>query len=382
MSRIVSDVVIIGAGVIGCSAAFHLSKQLGSRVIVLEKGSLASGMTKRSGALIQSYYAHEPEARLAHASLQSFRNWKDIVGGSCSFTQTGCAVVVGNNADAANLHKRVSELQQIGVPSEIVSPATLAELQPSVRVDDLTLATYEPEAGYADPVATTQSLAARAKESGVTFKTGTLVKSIRVDMGRVCGVDTTTGLIDALTVVVVAGPWTDRLLKPLGIEIGIQNTRAQVAFFDRPAELKASHAAFIDWTTGAHFRPHAFGLTMGGLNAAQAPEKNPDAFDESVPPEFVADVQQRIAVRLPALANARYIRGHAGVYDTSPDARPIISRVPGIEGLIIAAGFSGKGFALAPAVGKCIAEMVTDGAARTVDVKELDMARLGKSAKT
>jgi sarcosine oxidase subunit beta len=192
-------------------------------------------------------------------------------------------------------------------------------------------------------------------------------------MGRVFGIDTTTGEIDALTVVVMAGGWTDRLLKPLGVQIGIQNTRAQVAFFDRPAEMKTGHAAFIDWTTGAHFRPHTFGMTMVGLNESPTEERNPDSFDETVPNEFVDDVRQRLAARLPAMTTARYVRGHAGIYDASPDARPVISRVPGVAGLIVAAGLGGIGFMLAPAVGACIAEMVTDGEARTVDVKKLEI---------
>ncbi len=379
MSRVFSDVVIVGGGVVGCSAAFHLSQPRGARVIVVEKGSLASGMTKRSGALIHTSFTHAPEARLALASLRYFQDWKEIVGGSCGFTQTGCAIVTGNETAAAKLREQIAALWKIGSHTRVISLEQLRELAPGARVDDLTLAAYEAEAGYADPVETTRTLAARAKERGVAFKTGTLVKGIRVNMGRVSGVDTTTGEIDALTVVVIAGAWTDRLLKPLGVEIGIQNTRAQVVFFERPAELKAGHAAFIDGATGAHFRPHTFGLTMGGLNTPQGEEKDPDHFDEHVAPEFVADVRQRIAARLPALAQARYIRGHAGIYDTSPDARPVISRVPGIEGLIVAAGFSGEGFALAPAVGACVAEMITDGAARSVDLRPLQLNRFSKN---
>ena len=178
---------------------------------------------------------------------------------------------------------------------------------------------------------------------------------------------------DALTVVVTAGAWTDRLLKPLGVQIGVQSMRAQVAFFDRPPELKAGHTAFIDYITGAHFRPHTFGMTMVGLNAPASEEKNPDSFDENVPSDFIDDARQRLAARLPAMAQARYVRGHAGIYDVTPDKRPVISRVPGIAGLIVAAGFGGAGFALAPAASACVAEMITDGEARTVDVKKLEV---------
>ena len=371
MSRVIADVIIVGGGVMGCSAAFHLARRRGPRVIVVEKGSLASGMTKRSGALIHTHYARAAEARLALASLRYFQNWKDIAGGSCEFTPTGLAVVARETTDADALRENVEMRRGIGVNTQVLSPAALRELQPAARVDDIALAAYEPEAGYADPVAATQAFAARAKELGAAFRTGTFVKNIRVDGSRVIGVETNIGQIDALAVVVAAGPWSDRLLKPLGVEIGIRPARAQVAFFDRPLELKAGHAAFIDLTTGAHFRPHTFGLTMGGLNAPQETPTNPDHFDEAIAPEYVSDLRQRIAARVPALGRARFVRGHAGVYDMSPDGRAVLGRAPGLAGLIIAAGFSGTGFALAPAAGACIAEMIADGAASTVGVSAL-----------
>jgi sarcosine oxidase subunit beta len=261
----------------------------------------------------------------------------------------------------------------MGITSKRIAPAELKELQPHARIDDVAIAAYEPDAGFVDPLAATTTLATRAKELGVNFKTGTLVKNIRVQMNRVCGVDTTVGEIDALTIVVAAGAWTDRLLKPLGVQVGIQSIRAQVAFFDRPPALKAGHAAFIDYITGAYFRPHTYGLTMVGLNTPVNAETNPDAFDENVPNDFVNEMRQRLAARLPAMTNARFIRGHAGIYDVTPDNRPIISRVPGIAGLMVAAGFGGAGFAVAPAVGACVAEIITQGEARMVDVKRLEI---------
>ncbi|HEX7593612.1 MAG TPA: FAD-dependent oxidoreductase, partial [Anaerolineae bacterium] len=285
-----------------------------------------------------------------------------------------------SEANAAQLRSEVAMLRGIGVNTRIVSADELRELQPAARIDDVALAAYEPDAGYADPVAATQTLAARAKDLGVTFKTGTYVKSIRVDHDRVTGVDTNVGLIETLTVVVMAGPWSDRLLKPLGVKLELEFRRAEVAFFERPPELKAGHAAFLDTITGAHFRPHTFGLTMGGLTAPPPGSlKNPDQFDESVSREAAADVRQRIAARLPAMANARFTRGHAGVYDMTADGHAVLGRAPAIHGLVIAAGFSGTGFALAPAVGACIGELIADGEARMVDLNAFRLERFRAS---
>ena len=313
---------------------------------------------------------------MALVGLHTFQNWPEIVGGSCGFTQTGLVSTAGSDSDAARLRGQIDRLSSLGVNTRIISPAELHELQPAARVDDLAVAAYEPESGYADPVAATQTLAQRAKDLGVVFKTGTYVRSIMVDHGHVTWIDTNVGPINALTVVVMAGPWSDRLLIPLGVGIGIRPLRAQVAFFDRPEELKSGHAAFVDSITGVHFRPHPFGLTMAGLTAPQVEEmKNPDQFDETVSHELVVDVQQRLATRLPAMANARFTRGHAGIYDMSPDGHAVLGRAPGIHGLIIAAGFSGTGFGLAPGVGACISELIADGEARTVDLSALGLER-------
>ncbi|MBI5650200.1 MAG: FAD-binding oxidoreductase [Chloroflexi bacterium] len=365
-----ADIVIIGAGVMGASAAFHLARgarmserarPLGARVVVVEKGSIGSGMTKRSGGLVRGTFPNETETQLAWTSLNYFRDWKNIVGGDCAFVKTGVVVIV----DEARAH--------IGAPAQTLDADALRELQPHARVDDVVRALYEPDAGYADPLATTQAFAARAKEWGAEFRTGTLVKSIRVEHHRVTGVETTTGMIETMNVVVMTGAWSERLLKPRGIDIGIQTARVQVAFFDRPAELKKGHCAFVDLTTGAYFRPHTFGLTYAGLLNEEINLVNPDHFDETVSQDFVADLRARIATRIPAMAHARFARRHTGVYDLTPHARPIISRVPGIAGLIVAAGFGANGFAIAPAVGACVAEMVSDGAASTVDVSALSL---------
>ena len=378
MNRIIADVIIVGAGIVGCSVALHLARRKGIRVLVVEKGPVGSGMTKRSGGLIRAHAArraHPTEARLAVASWQFFQNWPEIVGGNCGFTKTGL-IVVASEEQAPQLGTQVGQLQALGANTQFISRSELRDLQPSTRVEDIGLAAYEPDAGFVDPTLTPQSLAARAKEWGAKFKTGTMAKSIRVDFHRVIGVDTNIGLIEALNVVIAAGPWTDRLLKPLHAAIGIRTPRVQVAFFDRPTELRAGHTAFEDWNTGAHFRPHTFGLTMAGMNAPQAGEEtNPDSFDESVSPMFVANVQQRLAARIPALAHARYIRGHAGVYDASPDGHAVLGRVPGIAGLFVAAGFSDIGFAIAPAVGACLSELIADGETRTADVSALGLAR-------
>jgi sarcosine oxidase subunit beta len=257
-----------------------------------------------------------------------------------------------------------------------VTAAELQKLEPHASVDDVALAAFEPNSGYADPVATTESLAAAAKRHGAEFSTNTPVAATVNRGGRAAGIVDASGHIhEADAVCVVAGPWTDALLAPIGVKIGIKSERAQIAFFKRPSQLK--HCIYIDTIAGSYFRPHGDDLTLAGLGEWKSEaEANPDDFREANDDDFVAAVRERLAKRIPAMADAPYSRGHAGIYDVSPDARAVMGRVPGIEGLFVAAGFSGTGFKTAPAVGASMSELMLTGSSTTVDLTPFGFERI------
>jgi sarcosine oxidase subunit beta len=321
------------------------------------------------------HYTFAPEAELAWKSYRYFRNWSEIVGGRCGFVETGFTVVVGER-NAARLRANVAMLQSVGVDTEVVTPAELKKLEPHAFVDDVAIAAFEPHSGYADPVATTESLAAAAKRHGAEFSTNTPVARIVNHGGRATGVVDASGRIhEADAVCVVAGPWTDALLAPIGVKIGIKSERAQIAFFKRPPQLK--HCIYIDTIAGSYFRPHGDDLTLAGLGGWKSEaEANPDDYREANDDDFVAAVRERLAKRIPAMADAPYSHGHAGIYDVSPDARAVMGRVPAIEGLFVAAGFSGTGFKTAPLVGASMSELILTGSSTTVDLTPFGFERI------
>jgi sarcosine oxidase, subunit beta len=369
-----ANVIVIGAGVVGCSLAFHLARA-GARVRVFDKGGICAGMSARSGALVRMHYTFAPEAELAWKSLRYFRNWDESVGGQCGFVETGFAVVVAER-NAEQLRANVAMLRGVGVDTEVVSPAELHKLEPDTFVDDVALAAIEPHSGYADPVATTQSLAAAAQRHGARFLTKTPVVNIVHRSGRATGVFDGSGRVhEADAVCVVAGPWTDALLAPLGAKIGIKSERAQIAFFKRPPQLR--HYIYIDTIAGSYFRPHGDDLTLAGLGGWKPEaEANADDFREVNDDDFVTAVRARLARRIPAMADAPYSRGHAGIYDVSPDSRAVMGGVPGIDGLFVAAGFSGTGFKTAPAVGASMTELILTGASTAVDLTPFGFKRI------
>jgi len=360
--------------VVGCSLAFHLA-QLGAEVTVFDQGaSVCAGMSSRSGAVVRMHYSFAPEAALAWKSLAYFENWARMVGGRCGFVRTGFAVVVApDNAD--KLRANVAMLKSLGVETDLVDRDQLKKVEPAVRVDDVGLAAYEPRSGYADPVATTEAFAAAARKLGATFLLNTAIAALAINAGRATGVTDSSGKThDADFVCLVTGPWTDTLLAPFGLKIGIKPERAQIAFFRKPATVR--HSIFIDTIAGSYFRPHGDGLTMAGLGALgpDAPA-DPDSFKVTNDEEFIEAVRSRLAERIPALKDATYVRGHAGIYDVTPDARAALGPIAAVPGLYVAAGFSGTGFKTSPAVGAALAELIIEGKSRTADLSAFSFAR-------
>jgi sarcosine oxidase subunit beta len=360
-------VVVVGAGVVGCSLAMHLAR-VGASVDVLDKGEICAGMSARSGALVRMHYTFPPEASLAVESLRYFQNWGELVGGDSGFTRTGFAIIVdGPNVPA--LKANVAMLRGLGVDTDGVSPEELHRIDPNVSLEDIALAAYEPDSGYADPIATTQSLADAARRAGARFHLNTAVTSVRTRAARAIGVMDAAGHFhEADAICLVTGPWTAPLLAPVGATIPITPERAQIAFFRRDSAIR--HLIYIDTISGSYLRPHGQrgvhapiqdDLTLVGLGGALRDDADPDHFREANDSDFVEDVRHRLGTRIPALAEAPYERGHAGIYDVTPDQRPILDELPGIDGLYVAAGFSGTGFKTAPAVGAAMAELIMSG---------------------
>src|SRR5919197_369636 len=183
-----ASVVVVGGGVMGCSIAFHLAER-GAGVLLLEKGTVCSGMTARSGALIRLHYTNRPEASMAATSLGWFRDWRERVGGWCGFTVTGAAVLVGPD-DAERLGRNVAMLRGLGVDTEAVAPEDLAAEHPELDLRGVGAVAWEPGSGYADPVATTFAFASRAVELGTCVRPhGGELSLLGVEAGHRVGVD-------------------------------------------------------------------------------------------------------------------------------------------------------------------------------------------------
>jgi sarcosine oxidase, subunit beta len=381
-----TGIAIIGGGIMGVSLAFALTKMGVRDVTVVERSSLASGGSGRSGALLRQHYSNVPEATLAHLSLQTYANWSDVVGGDCGFERTGLIATVATDGDNSpnieRMHRNVAMQNNIGIASKVITAQDLKELQPFARVDDLDVAAYEPASGFVDSVATTRSMAEAAKRGGTVIKEGCVVTEIVTDGGRVVGVQTSQGLINANTVVCAAGPWSLPLVEPLGVNVPLESQRVQVAVLARPLGMPAEGTfTYVDTAAGIFCRNFGPNRTLVGVGGGEFHDTvDPFVYDERFDPGFQETVIEYLTRRMPPMRAAGFLHGYSGLYDMTPDAHPVIGPAPGLDGLYLALGFSGAGFKKGPAVGQCLAELILNGAATTVDLQPFCLERFDTDA--
>jgi len=369
-----ADVVVIGGGVNGASIAYALAAR-GVSCTLVEKGALASGASGRSSALVRMHYTNEWDARLAWASFPVWRHWSELMGGPPVFTRPGFVNVVAP-AFADRLRENVLMLQGIGVNTRAITPAELSELQPFANVSDIGAAAYEPDSGYANPAETVEGFRRRAEELGATVRQWTAVTGIRRRESRVIGVDTSAGPIDAGAVAVAAGAWSPRIARELGIDLFTRPKAIDTVAVTRPPEL-SSHMVFIDNVAGNYFRPEAGGLTLVGVPCQQW-DIDPDTLGTGLPPEAAGVGAQLLTHRIPAMEGATLARGYRAFDGYSADRHAILGAVDGVDGLFLATAFSGSGFKIAPAVGACMAELITEGQAKTVDIEAFSLTRFAR----
>jgi sarcosine oxidase subunit beta len=366
-----ADVVVVGGGVTGASIAFHLAARGAGDVILLEREAVGAGPTRHSTAIVRLHAAQPLLVRMAAHGLRVYRAFREIVGASAGFTRTGMLFGV-DPADRETLAENVAVGRAEGVETHLVDAAQVDEIDPRVAAGELAWC-YEPEAGYCDPYLVAAGFASAAVRSGAALVEGVAVTALAD--GRVT---TTAGAVDAGAVVAAAGPWTAPLLAPLGYALPIVPAPAEVARFRLPDGFGTPPPAVADFSAAQlYFRPAEDGfLEVGSLDPRHAERAlDPDDVPEGIPRATAREYRRRLAGRLRGAGRGHVRGGFTGVHAVTPDRQPAIGAVPGTERVFLAAGFSGHGFELAPAVGQAVAELVLDGAATAFELELLDPRR-------
>lgn len=362
-----ADVVIIGGGITGVSAAYNLTRR-GMRVILCEKHFLAAGSTGRSSAIIRQHYSNEITTRMALFSLRVFQNFAEVIGGNAGFVRTGFAMLV-EDKDRVGFQENVKMQQAVGVNTRVVTGDELRAMEPALSVAGTDLAAYEIESGYADPAATVMSYADAASGAGAQIRQGTLVTNVLLEGSQVVGVDTERGKILTPNVVNCANAWAPEIGAWVKLALPIRPERHQVATFERPASLAGLHLTAADFVHNIYYRPEGMALTLvGSIDPHHGTLVDPEHFNEDADFDFITDCAQRLSQRYREMEKGLSKGGWSGIYGVTPDWHPIIDEAPLGSGFFIAAGFSGHGFKLGPAVGVMIADMVTHASAPTAQL--------------
>lgn len=346
------DVAIVGAGVHGASAAYHLASS-GVRVVVFERTVPAGGPTGRSSAVCRSYYTNAFLARMAHESVAFFERFHELTGGDAGFRKMG-ALFLHADDDRAQVEQTKPGLDEAGVPVELVELEEIRERFPMFDLTGIGFGVWDVDAGYADPAGTTEGLARRAQALGAELRLRTSVARIEPsDAGGATIVTADGDRVAAPRVLVAAGPWTRELAASLGIELPLSVERHIVATFSWGSAPRVPLHA--DIPNGYYFRPEGEDLFLvGSLLPGQAADPN-----EPVAPIASEEIDEHAALvvrRVAELERAEVHGGWTSFYDVSPDWQPVIGELA--PGVFVDAGTSGHGFKLAPALGGEVAKLV------------------------
>ncbi len=347
------EVGVIGAGIHGAAAAFHLASR-GAKAVVFEKGAPAGGPTGRSSAVCRSYYTNEFLAAAARDSIRMLADFEAVTnGGDAGFRRTG-ALFLHPAQDRAEVEFVAARLNGLGIRVEILEPRDIAKRFPGFDLTGVGLAAWDTDAGYADPAGTTVGLLKRAVELGADTRLRKSVLNIEPCRGGVWKITTNDGeSCVCRRVLIAAGPWTRNLAWLVGADLPLTVERHLVATFRWG--LASPMPLHADLVGGYYLRPEGADLFLvGSLHPAD--QTDPDSFAETISDLEIDALSAPVLRRVPELERAEVHGGWASLYDVSPDWQPVIGEIA--PGVFVDAGTSGHGFKLAPGLGAHVADMV------------------------
>ena len=365
-----ADIVIIGGGVMGASAAYHLAQRGVKNIVLLEKEEFfGTGATGRCAGGVRYQFSTDINVRLSIASLPMIENFKDEIGQDVNYRQCGYLLIATNEMDAAAFQRNVEMQNSLGVQTRLLRGEEIRARLPLMNFDDAICGTFNQKDGIVDPNGVVSGYISAAQKLGVMAFTGTEVTGIRTGGNQVEGVETSQGVIETRMVLDAAGPWSGLIGRMAGIHIPIVPLRRQMFTTNPLKEIPEDFPFVIDFAQSLYFHREGEGLLVGMSNQNEKP-----GFDQNVNEEFEFVNLEAAIERLPLLERASRASHWAGLYEVTPDAHPIFGGCR-LQGFTICTGFSGHGFMHGPVAGQLMTEYILDGKFSTVDVSMLDLAR-------
>jgi len=364
-----ADVVIIGAGVIGCSTAYHLTKLGITNIAILEMDQVGAGTSSKSASMLSLQFGSDPLlARMAKYSYQRYMDFEAELGAPIDFRKTGW-ISVAKGEKAEQLRKNAEMLNSLQIRTEILLPNEVKHLHPELHTDDLDVGIYGPDDGPFDPHMIMWGFMKRATEKGVKLYQGVRARGLRIQNGRVTGVETDSGLVATKTVVNAAGPWAREVAGWANVDIPLTNKVRTIVMTGPLPDIPEGRPFVEDENVEWYFRPETGGVLMGMGNVPT------ESAETGLDNEMVNNIIDYAVQRVPVLEKASLLTAWSGVRPLTLDRRPLFGKVSGMEGFLLNAGWGGVGIIQAPVAGQLMAELVHDGHTSTFESNELELER-------
>ncbi len=375
-----ADVVIIGGGCMGASAAYYLARNNVTDVVLVEREPmLGMGSTGRNAGGVRHQFSSEANVRLSIESIRLFENFKEEVGYEIDFHQDGYLFLLSRQEELSVFRRNVEMQRSLGVEVDLLSPDEAERLAPGLGVEGIIGATFCARDGIADPNGVTMGFARAAQSSGVEICRETEVTAIKTESDRIFEVETNRGIISTRAVINAAGPYARSIGKMAGIDVPVLPYRRHIFITEPISEIKLAvpqtRIMVIDFETTFYFHREGAGILFG-----MSDPDEPSSYDTTVSWEFLEKVTQVAVKRLPRLAEAGIAHAWAGLYEVTPDAMPIIGPAHDLEGFFMITGFSGHGFQHSPAAGRILADIIVQGAPVDFDITPFEFDRFSRNA--
>jgi sarcosine oxidase, subunit beta len=375
-----AEVVVIGAGVVGASVAYHLARMGCGPVLVLEREAAPGrGSTGRATGGFRAQFGSETNVRLSQLSREKLLGFEEELGVDPGYRPCGYLFLAEDEAQLGALRETQSVQRAAGLDEATeVGLSEIEGINPAIRADGLVGGVFCPTDGFLRPMEILRGYVAGAERLGVRFEYGTECTGFELDgAGRISTVHATSGDVAAGSVVNAAGAWAGVVAREAGLDLPVEPLRRQVAITHPFAALPEDMPMTIFVRDGFHLR------VRDGRVLLLLPDEPDvaDPFDQSVEEAWVGAVVETARERVPCLEGASVDREGcwAGLYEMSPDSHALLGRAQEVENLYLANGSSGHGVMHSPALGQLLAEIMSGGSALAIDVHALRSSRFAEN---
>ncbi len=358
------DIVVVGAGITGASAAYYLKKKGVEKVLLLDRGDAASGGTGKSAAIVRTFYTIPVMARLAKEAVRLFHNLKDEVGGDGGFQHTGFTQLVPPEwVDTTK--EKVAMHRDLGIDTDFVPESDWEKRFPWLNIEGVGAIVFENESGFADPVMTTEAFVNGFVKMGGEFRPRTPVRELIREGDRVTGVLLDDGPLSAGGVINAAGPWAKFLAESAGLELPLQAVREQDSIWEVRGDRPLPTTPVSNPIEAIYMRPMGEGRWLFGRGYPKPYYGvDPYNFKETCDNDFITDLYDRWCKRIPPLQGSKLLHGYAALYDVTPDWIPFMGPRSGLEGYYDACGGSGHAFKTGPIFARELVDWIVDDKVR------------------